>query len=287
MHFARILPIPLLVALALAGPGPGAEDQPRPAPQTIAVKHTPRQENGWARAETTNFRIFHNESRKTAEKVARIAETTRATQMRKWFGKTVPAWTSKCDIYLHATGEDYARETKAPAHVPGHASITRDSERVVSMRVDLHCDEPNMLTAVLPHETTHVILAGRFGRHSVPRWVDEGVAVLSEPRERIDWHLRWLPKHDSDGTLFKVGKLMGMSDYPHPRLLGPFYAQSVSLVEYLSKKKGSATFARFVREGLDKGYEASLKRHYGYRSFADLDRDWRKYAFGEGAAATE
>ena len=282
MHFVRILPLMILSAAALIAPRAGAGDQPRPAVEAVVVKHAPRQDNRWALAETTNFRIFHKGTRKSAEKAARIAEATRAAQTRKWFGKAVP-WSSKCDIYLHPTGEDYARETNAPPSTPGHASVIRDSERVTSLRIDLHCDEPNMLTAVLPHETTHVILAGRFGRHHVPRWADEGIAVLTEPRQRIDWHLCHLPQHERDGTLFDVGKLMRMSEYPRPHLLGPFYAQSVSLVEYLSKKKGATTFARFLREGLDKGYEKALRRHYGYRAFADLDRDWREYAFGEGA----
>ena len=41
--------------------------------------------------------------------------------------------------------------------------------------MDLHCDDANMLVGVLPHETTHVVLAGRFGRHLVPRGSDQGV----------------------------------------------------------------------------------------------------------------
>ena len=39
-------------------------------------------------------------------------------------------------------------------------------------------------------------------------------------------------------------------------------------------------------EALDGGYEASLRRHFGYASAADLDRDWRQYAFGDGAVAS-
>jgi hypothetical protein len=142
-----------------------------------------------------------------------------------------------------------------------------------------------MLTATLPHETTHVVLAGQFGDHYVPRWADEGMAVLTEPRERINQYLRDLPKHQRDGTLFSVAELLRQDDYPEPRRIDPFYAQSVSVVEFLSLKKGPATFARFLREALDTSCDKALKRHYGYASFAELESDWKQYAFGAGAVA--
>ncbi|MFO0843356.1 MAG: hypothetical protein U0797_13315 [Gemmataceae bacterium] len=153
-------------------------------------------------------------------------------------------------------------------------------------RVDIRGDDPNFLVGVLPHETTHVVLAGRFGQHHVPRWADEGMAVLSEPRDRVELHLRNLPTHRRDGTLFGVAELMKMADYPEPRRVGAFYAQSVSLVDFLTKKKDAATFSRFLREALDGRYDAALERHYGYRSFADLELEWHGHAFGEGAIAT-
>ena len=72
---------------------------------------------------------------------------------------------------------------------PGHSSIRTDGPRVLSRRIDLHCgDVPNLLAAVLPHETTHVTLAGQFGDRPVARWADEGMAVLTEPREKVERH---------------------------------------------------------------------------------------------------
>jgi hypothetical protein len=131
---------------------------------------------------------------------------------------------------------------------------------VIDRKIELHCDVANMLTVVLPHETTHAVLSGRFGRHLVPRWADEGMALLSEPRERVDLYLKTLPKHRSNHELFALSKLMSMENYPEPRLVRPFYAQSIGLVEFLSSQKGGPQeFARFVRDGLDNGYEAALR----------------------------
>jgi hypothetical protein len=144
-----------------------------------------------------------------------------------------------------------------------------------------------MLQAVLPHEVTHVVLAGNFGEQPVPRWADEGIAVLTEPRNKVEEHLRNLPKHLSDRQLMSLEELVRMSDYPKEgRLMGPFYAQSVSLVDFLAAQKGPRVFVQFVREGMKTGYEQALPRHYGFQSFAELEQSWRQHAFRNADAGT-
>ena len=172
-----------------------------------------------------------------------------------------------------------------PAGSPGHSTIRSEGERILTRRIDLHCDDPNMTIGVLPHETTHVVLAGRFGEHAVPRWADEGMAVLSEPRDRIERHLRNLPKHSQERQLFGVGQLMRLNDYPDPRYIGPFYAQSVSLVDFLSREKGPRVFAQFLKDGLNGGYEPALEKHYGMQGFHDLEARWQRAALGDKSAA--
>jgi hypothetical protein len=253
------------------------------APQ-ITVRHG-QPSQGWTVAETDNFRVMHMNSPELAEKVARVAETTRATMARKWFGDNPPRWTPQCYVYIYPNKEDYARATGVPASTPGHSSFEFQGSQIMR-RMDMRADEPHMLDSVLPHETTHVVLAGRFGRHQVPRWMDEGVAVLTEPRPRIYLHLRNLPQHRSDGILIPLAQLLRMDKYPEPRYIGTFYAQSVSLCEYLSTLPGGPrTFTHFVRDGLDQGYEAALRRHYGIQSIAELEQRWQAHAFGNGESA--
>jgi tetratricopeptide (TPR) repeat protein len=251
----------------------------------VEVRHGGR-EGKWNVAATTNFRVLHNQPRETAERVARIAEATRAAMTRKWFGEEAAPWGQPCTIYLHASTQEYTTATPAPPQSPGHSRMHREGERVLLREIHLRCDEAHMLDAVLPHETTHVILAGRFGPHDVPRWADEGMAVLSEPRERVELHLRNLPMHRRDRTLFPLGQLMRMGEYPEPRYIGPFYAQGVSLVEFLSQRNGPQVFTRFLREGLQGGYEPALRKYYNFRDFAELEREWQRHAFGGEAAAS-
>jgi hypothetical protein len=208
---------------------------------------------------------------------------------RKWFGEEAARWDQPCTIYLHADTREYTQmgdNPPPPPQSPGHSRMHREGERVVLREVHLRCDEPHMIDSVLPHETTHVVLAGRFGPYDVPRWADEGMAVLSEPRDRIELHLRNLPVHRRDGTLFHLDQLMRMGKYPEPRYIGPFYAQGVSLVEFLSQRNGPQVFARFLREGLQGGYEPALRKYYNFRDFAELEREWQRHAFGGEAAAS-
>jgi tetratricopeptide (TPR) repeat protein len=250
----------------------------------IEVRHIPGQGQNWPEAETENFRVIHNQSRELAEQVARIAEMTRAAMTRKWFGEEPTPWKPKCRIILYATADHYARHSGKPADTVGNSTLKSDGERVIDRKIELHCDVANMLTVVLPHETTHAVLSGRFGRHLVPRWADEGMALLSEPRERVDLYLKTLPKHRSNHELFALSKLMSMENYPEPRLVRPFYAQSIGLVEFLSSQKGGPQeFARFVRDGLDNGYEAALRKHYGISDFKDLETRWSAFAQGDAS----
>jgi hypothetical protein len=275
------LGLALTFALSARGESPRPQNVKNSPPPVVEVQH--RAAGSWAMAVTTNFRIYHRGQREVAEQVARVAERTRTAQLRKWVGEASPDWEPVCCIFLHRDGIAYSEATGAPPQSPGHATIRVDDDRVTSRRIDLHGDPEEVLRAVLPHEVTHVVIAGQFSGHPVPRWADEGMAVLTEPRERVERHLRTLPHWREQDMLFELRDLVRMRDYPHPRAVGTFYAQSVSLVEFLTQEKGTRTFTRFVRDGLRGGYEEALKRHYGW-DFAELEVRWRRHAFADVAA---
>ncbi|HTU20421.1 MAG TPA: hypothetical protein VMG10_20320 [Gemmataceae bacterium] len=251
----------------------------------IEIRHVPAQGRNWPEVETANFRVIYHEAKERAEQVARVAEMTRTTVIRKWFGEEPTAWTPKCTIFLFPNAAYYARQTGERADSPGHSTMKRDAanlERVVERRIDLHCDLADLLTHVLPHETTHVVLFNRFGKQLAPRWADEGIAVLSEPREKVERYLKNVSALRSRHELFSAEELMVFKDdWPKPHRITAFYVQSVSLVDFLcSQKGGPQNFTRFVREGLDSGFEAALRRHYGFRDFKDLEEHWSQAASG-------
>jgi hypothetical protein len=245
----------------------------------MAMHHYGRNPQGWHVTETPHFRIFHNQQRDLVERVAAVAERTRVEMQRKWFGSERSDWNDKCELVLHASAEEYSKFTGVPTASPGHSRIEHDpaTQRVIGRRLDLHVDNPSMLEAVLPHEATHCVLAGQFGPYQVPRWADEGMAVLSEPREKVEQHRRNLLKAAQEGELFNLKELMLLDNYPKSRQVGVFYAQSVSLVEFLVQQRGPQTLAEFVRDGLREGYDAALRKHYGW-DFGTLQQQWQAQA---------
>ena len=259
-----------------AGRGGKPATDPDVSP-VVKVSHLD-DEGDWRVAETANFRLYHQQSRGAAEELLRIAERTRSAQQRKWFGSLGVDWEPKCRICWYPSGEAYSEATGVPSRVNGHTNISLDGERVISRWVHLHGGRDILLPGVLPHEITHAVLAGRFGGQRVPRWADEGMAILAETRPRIELHLRQLPRCREEQQLFPMLRLVQMRDYPEPKEMCAFHAQSVSLVEFLSGEKGAKTFADFVRDGERNGYEESLRRHYDW-DFAELDRRWQRYAF--------
>lgn len=252
----------------------------------VTVRHLGRNKEGWQVAETTFFRIFHNQDRNQIEKVAAIAEKTRRDMYHKWFGNDGIDWAPKCELILHPTGNDYSRMTGVSSASPGHSRIESDpsGQRVLSRRMDLRCDNPGMLDAVLPHETTHVVLAGMFGNHNVPRWADEGIAVLTEPAHKVDLHRRNLERCLREGSMFGVKELMQLQDYPQPRRIGAFYAQSVCLVEFMTELRGPQVFTAFLRDGLQNGYDEALRKHFNM-DMNDLQDRWQQRLVQAGRVA--
>jgi tetratricopeptide (TPR) repeat protein len=250
----------------------------KPGPITTAIKHLPEKDQGWSVCETAHFRIYHLDAQ-VAEQVAQIAEVTRAAVIRKWLG-TDAGWQQRCQIYVHATADSYHRSTGASATAPGHSDYDadkNDASVIHYRRVFLRADHPHMLTAILPHEVTHVILNGQVGRKLLPRWADEGMAVLSEPYARIEMHLEPLSQAYRDGKALSVQELLSVQDYPADRSkIACFYGQSVCLVEMLTNLKGPQAFVTFMRDANRHGETVALERHYGL-SVQQLDatlQDW-------------
>ena len=115
--------------------------------------------------------------------------------MRKWFGETGVDWDCKCRIHLYTSGEAYSEATGAPVNPGGgHTDIRVEEKRVLSRSIHLHGSREFLLKGVVPHEVTHAVLAGRLSdKRRVPRWADEGMAILAEEQGHIDAHFRFLP----------------------------------------------------------------------------------------------
>jgi Peptidase MA superfamily len=152
-----------------------------------------------------------------------------------------------------------------------------NGNRVVARRMNLRADHPLLVTAILPHEVTHVVLADLFTEQQIPRWADEGLAVLAEPRAEQAIRAAELQEPLEAGQVFDLRKLMAM-DYPDAKEWSLYYAQSVSLTRFLVEQGSPEKFVQFVQNSQRDGTEGALRGTYGIGGFTELQTKWTEYA---------
>ena len=139
--------------------------------------------------------------------------------------------------------------------------------------MNLRADNPLFLNTTLPHEVTHIVLADVFIAQQIPRWADEGIAVLAEPLTEQRSREAELQEPLESGRIFQVGQLMAM-DYPHQKDWRLFYAQSVSLTRFLVDQGPPERFIQFVRDSQRIGTAAALRDVYQIEGLTELQNRW-------------
>jgi hypothetical protein len=206
---------------------------------------------------------------------------------RQWqSGADREAWTPKCDVVLHPTDAAYLGEVgRGGRQTVASALVDRQDGRIVLRRIDVRATRPDWQTAALAHELAHVVLADRFAHEALPRWLDEGMAILADPREKQQQHRQSLQRAMSRGGQFRLAELLALGDYPPAERWGAFYGQSASLVEYLVAQQGHARFVEFVELALDRGYDHALRQVYDL-GIVELERRWQRHLSAPADAAS-
>src|SRR5207244_7114206 len=96
----------------------------------------------------------------------------------------------------------------------------------------VHIEGPldRLVASVLPHEVTHTVFAHYFGR-PVPRWADEGSAVLSEDELERSRHDVMVRQILNSGRGIALRQLFKLHDYPPE--VGALYAEGYSVSNFL------------------------------------------------------
>jgi RNA polymerase sigma factor (sigma-70 family) len=248
-----------------ARPAVKAEDAPAGAPNekpaVIAV---------------VNF-IVECEEPRCARLVAEMAELHRKRIAEQWLGKELPKWTKPCKIHVKIKAEG----------AKGATTMAFDDGISLSMLLQGPLDR--ILADTLPHEVTHTVMATHFGK-PVPRWADEGIAMMSESPEERTRHLRQageLVNHVFDNRLvrpnpvaigmFPLKDLMPMRSFPD----NPLYAevlcvQGHSLASFLVERSDRATLLGFVKDGMEGDWNKAAAKHYGFRDLDEMESLWRQ-----------
>jgi hypothetical protein len=214
-------------------------------------------------------------------------ESLRQALSQKWLATELDAWTSRCYVVLHPNKATYTQAAgRGSEQTAGCSTVKEWNGRVQSRRIDLRLDRLDPLSHALPHELTHVVLADVVASDKLPRWADEGMAMLADADEKRGLHGRDLISALGDRRTFRLAELLTMADYPSTSRQREFYSQSLSLVSFLAELKTPQTFLQFARAGVAKGYDTALREHYGINNVNELEQAWLAVAASEVSALT-
>ncbi|MFO8055772.1 MAG: peptidase MA family metallohydrolase [bacterium] len=118
------------------------------------------------------------------------------------------------------------------------------------------------INGVISHEIAHIVLHHKQGKHSPPKWVDEGVAVFMGSEPFWSRSERLMP-------IALTGKYIPFHSLRHSFPRGPdgastAYAQSGSFVNFLYNEYGAESFLEFLErlsagEDHDQALQASFQ----------------------------
>lgn len=255
----------LVSMLALLGAGSGWMSYRAEAeqPRAVEVKTVRREEPTAARKDkyqTDNFEIVAP-SQDIARQVGQAAEERRKALALLWLGREMPTWSERCPIQVRITNGGTGSVT----------TFTFHEGKVLSQRMELEGALETVLTDLVPHEVMHAILAHHFGK-PIPRWADEGAALLCETAGSGARHERALQKVFQEGRMIRLRQLLPMREYPQDVVV--LYTQGHSLTEWLVRARGRSAFLEFVALGDRDGWEKAVKALYKYESVDEMEKAW-------------
>ena len=237
---------------------------------------SPTSPSAWHVVETANFTIRGTADRDALRRTSDACESLRALLVRQWFdGASSIRWQPKCAVVVHASRADYLRHVgPGGAGTVASARIERRAGKIVGRRIDVRPTPECLASSALAHELAHVVLADHFAGERLPRWIDEGFAVLADSPAKQSRHRRDLHAALAAGAEYRLAELVTLSEYPSGQHRATFYGQSASLVRFLVEHGGERRFLDFVASSLEQGHDQGLRQAYGF-GLAELERRWR------------
>lgn len=211
---------------------------------------------------TTNF-LVEAPTPQIAEQVGKWAEYYRREKALQWIQREMPPWPEPCPLNIKIT-----------AGGAGGATQFNFMGGQVWQRMDIEGPLDRLVYSVLPHEVTHTVFAHYF-RRPVPRWADEGGAVLSEDDLERSRHDQMVRQILNANHAIPLGQLFSLREYP--RDVGALYAEGFSVANFLVASSDRKTFLDFVAHGMQYGWDSAAQTVYRYQNVNQLERAWLDY----------
>ncbi|MFA5088359.1 MAG: peptidase MA family metallohydrolase [Candidatus Omnitrophota bacterium] len=238
----------------------------------------------WQDIKGKHFVVYFQDGRSAyAQRVLRLAETYyRNIGDQIGYSRYSDFWTwnERVEIFIFPDQEKFVQKTGQPAW--SLAYVDREKRLSDSRTIAFYAQGGAHPEGLLAHEISHLVLRDFLGDQTpIPSWFDEGVAQLQETDKPAvaDRVMRSLVRKGSYIPL-RVFINWDIRREEDAAKVQVFYAQSVSLVDFLIKNYGSEAFGRLcrsLREG--KNFEEALRSVYSrsIETLDDLERKWVSY----------
>jgi hypothetical protein len=210
---------------------------------------------------TTNF-LVDAPTPEVAQRAGQYAEKYRKEKALQWINQEMPPWPEPCPLKVSVT----------MGGAGGATSFAFDRGRVLGQHMHIEGSYERLMNSVLPHEVTHTVFAYYF-RTPVPRWADEGGAVLSEDdveRNRHDMLCRQIL--NTPGRAIPLRRLFALKEYPSDVMA--LYAEGYSVANFLVASGNRPTFLAFVGTGMRDGWDRAAQAYYRFNSVEELEQAW-------------
>jgi hypothetical protein len=210
---------------------------------------------------TQNF-IVEAPTQEIAERMGQWAEYYRKEKALQWLGREMPPWPEPCPLHIKVTRGSAGGATSF------------NFEHGVWQTMEIEGNLERLQNSVLPHEVTHTVFAHYF-RCPVPRWADEGGAVLSEDELERNNHDLMVRQILNSGRSIALRSLFSLREYP--REVGALYAEGYSVSDFLVGSSSRRIFLDFVAHGMQYGWDSAVRTHYRYQNVEQLQESWLNY----------
>jgi hypothetical protein len=211
---------------------------------------------------TQNF-VVEAATPEIAQNVGQWAEYYRKEKAIQWLGREMPPWPEPCTLQV--------KVTRGSA---GGATSFNFTNGQVWQTMEIEGKFDRLIASVLPHEVTHTVFAHYF-RCPVPRWADEGGAVLSEDDLERNEHDLMVRQILNSGRSIALRHLFSLREYP--REVGALYAEGYSVAEYLVSSSSRRVFLEFVAHGMQYGWDSAARSYYRFQNIEQLQDGWISY----------
>jgi len=208
---------------------------------------------------TTNF-LVEAQTPQIAETIGQWAEYYRKEKAVQWLGREMPNWPERCPLRVTVTAN-------------GAGGATSFNFMGGNVWQTMHIEGPldRLVASVLPHEVTHTVFAHYF-RRPVPRWADEGGAVLSEDDLEKNRHDLMVRQIINSHHAIPLSRLFMLTQYPND--VGSLYAEGYSVADFLVETSNRRKFLEFVGYGMQSGWDVAAQTCFGFSNVNQLEQAW-------------